>query len=209
MRKTVLTIALALGVTGAAVAQPYYPGMAGPYAVRPAPAPARQQQPGPAAILQQGLNRLIAFVGQGERPSPAQIAVFLDDEIAPYFDFSYMAKWVAGRTWKQMSEVQRKAFEERLKSRFLGALAQRLTRYGGQQVRVLGARKVRGNEVDVAVLVQNPRSYPARMKFRFYRSPNGWKVFDVAANSSSALVHFRQQFSRMLRRGGSGGYRMG
>jgi phospholipid transport system substrate-binding protein len=195
MKKTVLTVALALGLSGIAVAQPYYPGGVRPYGMGQT-----RQQPGPAVTLRQGLNKLTAFAGQNERPSEAQIAVFLDDEIAPYFDFSYMARWARGQAWKRMSEPQRQAFEKRLKAMFLGALAQRLTRYQGQQVRVLGARKARGNEVDVGVLVQNPRGYPARLKFRFYRAADGWKVFDVAANGSSALMHYRQHFKRTLRR---------
>ncbi|MCU7959972.1 MAG: ABC transporter substrate-binding protein, partial [gamma proteobacterium symbiont of Bathyaustriella thionipta] len=32
-----------------------------------------------------------------------------------------------------------------------------------------------------------------------YKSANGWKVFDVLANGRSALVHYRQQYQRMLR----------
>lgn len=198
MKRTIFTIALVLGLTSVAVAQPYYPGGFRPYGMGGQQA---RQQPAPAMLLQQRLKKLTAFAGQAERPSAAQIALFLDDEIAPYFDFSYMARWVGGRAWKGMAEPQQQAFEGRLKRMFLGALAQRLTSYQGQQLRVLGARKVRGNELDVGVMVQNPRGYPARMKFRFYRAADGWKVFDVVANGSSALVHYRQHFSRMLRRG--------
>ncbi|MCB1882186.1 MAG: ABC transporter substrate-binding protein, partial [Gammaproteobacteria bacterium] len=42
-------------------------------------------------------------------------------------------------------------------------------------------------------------AYPARLDFRFYLAEDGWKVFDVAANGSSAVMHYRQQFRQMMR----------
>lgn len=197
MKLKLLAIAgLAFCVSGVAAAQPYYGGKGtAPGAVR------EDQQPAPVSILKAGLARLIAFAGQKERPSERQIQVFLDHEIAPYFDFAYMARWAGGRMWQRMSPDQRRAFESRLQRQFLGTLAERLTKYGGQQVRVLRARRGRTNEVIVGVAVQNPRGYPSRLQFRFYQSAEGWKVFDVSANGSSAVMHYRKHFQRLLRQG--------
>lgn len=190
---------LTAGLVSTVTAQPYYPGnYGGGYA--PYFRPQQQAvQPGPSAILQQGLERLIAFVDRDPRPGEADLAAFLDREIAPYFDFAYMARWAAGRMWPRMTPQQRRDFESRLQRLFLGALAQRLTGYGGQQFRVLRPRAGRNNEVDVGVAVQNPRGYPAKLNFRFYRSEDGWKVFDVAANGNSALMYYRQYFRQQQR----------
>ena len=193
--------ALALCISGNLAAQPYFSGYD-----RVPGTTQEAQQPGPVALLQLGLARLIAFAGQQERPSERQIQTFLDREIAPYFDFAYMARWAGGKMWQRMSPDQRRAFESRLQRQFLGTLAARLTKYGGQQVKVLRARSGRMNEVVVGVAVQNPQGYPARLDFRFYRSADGWKVFDVSANGSSAVMHYRKQFSRMMRRGQSRGH---
>ncbi|RKZ36806.1 MAG: ABC transporter substrate-binding protein, partial [Gammaproteobacteria bacterium] len=38
--------------------------------------------------------------------------------------------------------------------------------------------------------------------FRFYRSPRGWRIFDVSANGASAVTFYRQYFSRQVRRFG-------
>ncbi len=191
---------LAAAVTTTALAQPYYPGdYRGGYAPYAQP-PVQAVQPGPALILEQGLERLIAFAGQEPRPDRAALARFLDREIAPYFDFAYMARWAAGRMWPRMTPQQRREFEGRLQELFLGALAQRLAGYGGQRFRVLRPRAGRDNEVTVGVAVQDPGRYPARLDFRFYRSPEGWKVFDVSANGNSALMYYRQYFRQQMRR---------
>ena len=121
----------------------------------------------------------------------------MDAEIARYFDFSYMTQWVAGRNYRYMSEGQRQAMEEQLKQMFLTALAQRLGSYSNQSVRFNRPHRVNSQEVSVGVDILKPGGYPARLDFRFYRGDDGWKVFDVSANGSSALVHYRQYFTRL------------
>jgi len=195
MKRTLLAmLMLVAGFSSGLAAQPYYPGGMshfGPAAEAP--------QPGPAAILKRGLRRLMGFASQEPRPEKAHIAAFLDQEIAPYFDFAYMARWAGGRMWQRMTPQQRRDFEGQLQQLFLGALTQRLTRYGGQQIRVLRSRPGRDNEVTVGVAIQNPQGYPARLNFRFYHSSDGWKVFDVSANGNSALMYYRQYFRQQMR----------
>ena len=155
----------------------------------------QQTQANPAAVLREGMNRLVAFLQTN--PGPAQISAFVDAEIAPYFDFSYMTQWVAGRQYRYMGEGERQAMQDELKQMFLGALAQRLGGYSNQSVRFNRPRRVNGSEVSVGVDILQPGGYPARLNFRFYRGKDGWRVFDVSANGSSALVHYRQHFTRL------------
>lgn len=174
---------------GSAVAEPRgWPG------ARPAQFPAEAT---PAAVLSQGMNQLVQFLRSQPSPSAPEIAAYIDSEVAPYFDFAYMTKWVAGSRYRYMNDQQRNAMESSLKRMFLGALAQRLGNYHNQSVRFGGPRRVGANEVNVAVEILGQGSYPARLNFRFYRGKDGWKVFDVSANGSSALVHYRQYFVRM------------
>ena len=186
----VATAFLALGVSAA---------VAMPYSYQRQQIAQLPQQIGPAEVLRQGVAKLLAFMAQQDRPDAARIQAFLDSEIAPYFDFDYMARWVAGSKYRAMNGAQREQMQGELEAQFLGALAQRLGGFSNQKVRVLRARRGQGNEVTVGVGILQPGGYPAKMDFRFYLSEEGWKVFDVAANGSSALVYYRQQFKRSLR----------
>ena len=181
--------------SGSLVAEPR--GWPGAYPGRfQAPA---QTEPSPAMLLSQGIGQLIKFLRRQPSPQSAEIAAYIDSQVAPYFDFAYMTRWVAGSRYRYMNEQQRSAMEASMKKMFLGALAQRLGSYGNQNVRFNKPRWVAANEVDVGVDILTPGTYPARLNFRFYRSGDGWKVFDVSANGSSALVHYRQYFARMQR----------
>ena len=186
----VATVVLAMGMSAVAAV---------PYSLPRHQITQPQQQMGPTQVLREGVGKLVAFMGQPARPDAVQIQAFLDAEIAPYFDFDYMAQWVAGRQYRAMNAAQRAQMKNQLEGMFLGALAKRLGGYSDQKLRVLRARRGRGNEVTVGVGILQPGGYPAKMDFRFYRGNDGWKVFDVAANGSSAVVYYRQQFNRSMR----------
>jgi phospholipid transport system substrate-binding protein len=169
---------------------------------RPDPAEARArmaQNPMVQAsvTLKEGIDKLVAFLNQKEVPNKLQVAAFLDKEIAPYFDFDYMARWVAGPAYGRMSGAEKKAMAARLEEGFLTALGGQLATYDGQQVRLLRPRKGARGSVSVNVGILRPGSYPAKMEFRMYKGPEGWKVYDVVANSRSAASYYRTRFQRM------------
>ncbi|MEJ2388514.1 MAG: ABC transporter substrate-binding protein [Chromatiaceae bacterium] len=192
-----LSLALVLGTFGVAQAQPPYPYAPNAYppgAHRPTLRVSRGEEA--AEVLRQGMEKLLDFLGQKEKPNRLQVAAFLDKEIAPYFDFGYMARWVAGSRYGTMSGAQRKALAATLESRFLGALARHLSRYQGQHVRYFRPRMSRRGTVSVSVGILQPGTYPSKLKFRMYRSKAGWKVYDVVANGRSAVAYYRVQFNR-------------
>jgi phospholipid transport system substrate-binding protein len=154
-----------------------------------------------SATLKEGMDKLLGFLARDEVPNRLQVAAFLDREIAPYFDFDYMAKWVAGPASEGMSAEDKKAMAARLKADFLGTLASRLMDYQGQQIRMLAPRMGPRGDVSVNVALMGAQSYPAKLEFRMYRSPTGWRVYDVVANGQSAAAYYRVQFQRMAGQG--------
>jgi phospholipid transport system substrate-binding protein len=191
MKKIVSVAALATLLVGATLqAAPYY-GYAQPHMGAPQIEPAA-----PGRILHEGMSKLLKFMRQPERPNTPAIAAFLQNEIAPYFDFAYMSSWVAGPMGRHMNERQRAELAQAVEQLLLGTLAERLSDYQNQDVRFFPPRRVSENEVKLRVAILQASGYPANLDFRLYRSAAGWKVFDVAANGSSALIYYRQYFSR-------------
>jgi phospholipid transport system substrate-binding protein len=188
-RLMIASAVLILTVASPSQAAPYY-GYA-----QPPLRPVQMEQPGPGQVLREGMGKLLKYMRQPERPSQQAIAAFLQSEIAPYFDFAYMANWVAGPMNRRMNEQQRSELTQSVKKLLLTTLTERLTRYDNQDVRFYPPRRVGQNEVKVRVAILQAGGYPANLDFRFYRSTQGWKVFDVAANGSSALSFYRQYFS--------------
>lgn len=183
----------------APVAQPSRPPMA-PSGALPFEPAALAQHPAAAAYasLEEGLDKLLAYLGQEKIPNKLQVAAFLDREIAPYFDFEYMAQWVAGPAYERMSESDRQALAAHLEADFLSTLTSRLQHYDGQQLRLLPPRMGPRGAVRVNAAILRPGTYPTKLEFRMYQSDRGWRVYDVVADGQSAAAYYRVQLQRRL-----------
>jgi len=207
----VALLALASGTVSAQTpAQaPFGPGYGyggyGPSPTHPRIAPA--PRPGEEAVttLRAGMDKLLAYLAQKDTPNKLQAAAFLDRDIAPYFDFAYMAKWVAGPAYAGMNEADHKALAAKIEAEFLSSLATQLGKYDGQQVRYLHPRPGPNGSVKVPVGILRPGAYPDKMTFRMYRAADGWKVYDVEANGRSVVAHYRTQMARQTQAAQPGG----
>jgi phospholipid transport system substrate-binding protein len=171
-----------------------------------APYPSQAGYPGnapqysePAAILKTGISTLTAFLKSGGAQDRHQAMAFLKTEIAPFFDFEYMTRWAAGPAWRRMTPEQKTMMQEQLTSSFMTTLVQNLATYTDQPIRYFTPRGQNSNDVNVRAWIMQPRGYPTKLEFRFYRGKDGWKVFDVKADGNSAVVFYKKQFRHMFR----------
>jgi len=197
--RTALAAALLLASTHL-FAQPGYGQGDAPYEPGYAPVPTTPDQ-----IVQRGLDRLTGFLMGAQNPPPQATRAFLDREIAPYFDFTYMARWSAGPMYRRLSAAQRARMTVVLKSLFLWALANNLGTYARPlpRIDVYPARATPdGTQATVQTRVIGANGMISRLNFRFYWSERGWRIFDVSANGASAVAYYRSYFGNMFRRYG-------
>ena len=163
---------------------------------------------GPAQVLSRGIDRLTGFLIGARDPTPEEIAAFLSDEIAPSFDFTYMATWAAGLYHRQLDEEQRARLATRLEQLFLGALARNLGSFSQPLPRIdiyrpRPGRSPGGTIVPARVIFAS--GFAVRLDFRFYWTGAAWRIFDVAANGASAVAYYRRYFGDVLKRSGPDG----
>ncbi len=207
MKKTAVAI-LAIMSMGATQAQPGTgmpaygyapPRMPGAMPMRPpVPAPRKYPADSPAALVQKGLSDLVARL-QSRNLDPRSLEIYLQEKVAPYFDFEYMAKSAAGNMYRYMSDEQKQRMSQRIERQFLSTMVQRLVSYNNQEIQVMSQRlNQNGRTGTVTTAISGPRGYPTRLDFRFYKAKSGWKVFDVMANGQSAVIHYRRQFRQTM-----------
>ena len=167
---------------------------ANPYS--PYPVPPRVQQ-SPAEVLKQGIEQLTQYLGQRGGPNTAPLNIFLENNIAPFFDFEYMTKWTAGPRARYMTPQQGAAMQQKLRRLFMAGMVEKLAQY--RHGRVVFLRPTGNPQTGEVVLrlvaYQQGQPQPQRLSFRMYRGQKGWKVFDVSANGQSALAFYRAQFA--------------
>lgn len=197
--RSVLAAAFLLASTHL-LAQPGY-GAAEPlYEPGYAPAPATPDQ-----VVRSGIDRLSGFLAGARNPSADAILAFLEREIAPSFDFAYMARWSAGPMYRRLTPAQRARMTDVLRDLFLVALAKNLGSYAYPvpRVDVYPARaSADGDQAMVHARVVGSNGVFARLNFRFYWDESGWRIFDVSANGASAVAYYRTYFAEMFRRYG-------
>ncbi len=182
-----------------AVAQPW---AYGPYAPSMGyPTMPDYRTTSPAQLLEDALQRLQRFFSSDQPPPPPVIARFVDEQVAPYFDFEGMAEWIARPYYERISPADRAELTAKIKEAFLGILAKELGAFANPQPQVsfYRPRPAGRNEVEVPARVLPANGYPIRLTFRFRQGNDGWKVIDVSSNGLSALQYLRQQFIQTIR----------
>lgn len=165
-----------------------------------APLPATPDQ-----LLRQGMDRLTGFLIGAVNPTPAALVTFLDHQVAPYFDFEYMARWAAGSLYRRLTPEQNQRLAQKLRHLFLDALARNLGTFARPlpRIDIFPTRPGRsGNEATVDARVITDSGLMVQLEFRFYWSEHGWKIYDVSANGASAVAFYRGYFSTLIRRHG-------
>lgn len=197
----IILLVLCLGLTPLAVsAQAPDRGPAGRWSLDNAPRPATPDQ-----LLRQGVDRLIGFLIGAGNPSPQALRTFLEQEVAPYFDFNYMAQWAAGALYRRMTPAQHQRLAEKLETMFLDALARNLGTYARPlpEIQIFPARAgYSGNEATVDTRVVTDSGVMVNLEFRFYWTGREWKIYDVSANGASAVAFYRGYFTTRIRRYG-------
>ncbi len=223
--RSVLAVAV-LVASSAAFANPYgmpapygYPG--GDYARPPMSYPAPQARPpmpqmpmeqrhveaSPAQLLQNGIRELQTFMASDQARDRGAIEQFIRQRMDTYFDFNRMAELVGGPRLRDLDEGQKAAFRQRLQEMFLTAFVNNIASRSGQQPEVdfLPTRRVGDDEVNVYARVRFPDNSTSRLVFRLSKDGNSWKVFDVSADGSSAVLYYRKHFMAQARQYGPQG----
>jgi len=164
-----------------------------------------QQQPAtsadPAYAIHTALEKIITFSSNSDKINPIQLRGFIENEIIPHFDFNNMSHWITGRYADNMTEKDKSAFQRNLRETFLSSLAKHLGSFDAKNtsVRFQQARYRGSDEAFVSTTVFRPDTSPVHLDFRMKHEGDDWKIIDVKANGSSAVMYYRHHFMAELR----------
>lgn len=155
----------------------------------------------PAYIIHTALAKITAFSSSSDKVSPVQLRGFIENEIIPHFDFNNMSHWITGRYASNMTAQDKTDFQRNLRETFLSSLAKHLGSFDSKNTRIrfYPARYRGPTEAFVSTSVYRPDSPSVRLDFRMKREGDDWKIIDVKANGSSAVLYYRRHFMSELR----------
>ncbi|NNJ51172.1 MAG: ABC transporter substrate-binding protein [Gammaproteobacteria bacterium] len=155
----------------------------------------------PSYIIHTTLEKITTFSSNSDKISPVKLRGFIENEIIPHFDFDNMSHWITGRYARNMSAKDKSDFQRNLRETFLSSLSKHLGSFDAENTRVkfLKTRYRGRDESFVGTNIYRPDTLPVRLDFRMRRDGEDWKIIDVKANGSSAVLYYRRHFIAELR----------
>jgi len=155
----------------------------------------------PSYVIHNALKKITTFSSNSDKVSPVKLRGFIENEIIPHFDFNNMSHWITGRFANNMDDADKAEFQRSLRETFLSSLAKHLGSFDAKNTRIkFYPVRYRGPaEAFVGTNIYRPGTMPVRLDFRMRRDDKGWKIIDVKANGSSAVLYYRRHFISQLR----------
>ena len=155
----------------------------------------------PAYVIHTALDKITTFSSNSDKVNPVKLRGFIEHEIIPHFDFDNMSHWITGRYASNMSDNDKADFQRNLRETFLSSLSKHLGSFDAKNTRVkfFPARYRGPEESFVSTSIYRPDTPSVRLDFRMRRDADNWKIIDVKANGSSAVLYYRRHFISQLR----------
>jgi phospholipid transport system substrate-binding protein len=128
-------------------------------------------------------------------------AVFRD-LLGKGFDLEFIARFVAGRYYRDMTPDQQADYQRLFGDYVLKTYASRFGGYTGEQFAVVSARPAGQQDVLVQSRIERQNGPPIGAEWRVRSSGSGYRIIDVTVEGVSMAVTQRAEFDSVLSRGG-------
>lgn len=168
---------------------------------------ATAQEATPDQLVKQQTERILELIraNRAEYQRDTQkLYAMVDKEVLPYFDFRAMSRSVLGRYWKEATEEQRDRFVKEFRELLVRTYATALLKYNNEEIRYLPFHMNPGDRTAVVrtEVVQSGGGPNIPINYSFFRSQDGWKVYDVAIENSSLVITYRGTYADRIRKQG-------
>jgi phospholipid transport system substrate-binding protein len=156
------------------------------------------------AVTQQVLDiiRSDPSIKQGDINRITQV---VNEKILPYTDFRRTTQIAAGRAWRTATPQQRDQLVEQFKMLLIRTYSGALSQVRDQQVQF---KPFRANPDDTDVVVSSVvmnNGQPLELDYRLYKTPQGWRVYDLNVAGAWLIQAYQQQFSEKINQSGVDG----
>jgi phospholipid transport system substrate-binding protein len=197
-RSIVVRSALVLSLAAAA-------GAGALFAPQPAQAAQINDQTDPQTLIQTATQQILTEVRkQSLKPDDIpRIMDIVNRDILPYTDIHRTTQYAMGRYWRTATPDQQnkvvEQFTQLLVHTYSGALA---LLDPNQQFQYPPSRSETSDTDAVVRTVATSNSGPVEIDYRLYKSPQGWRVYDLNVLGAWLIPTYRQQFADKIQQSG-------
>lgn len=133
------------------------------------------------------------------------IKVLIEEELMPYFDYTYAAYKVMGSHLRNTSATQRSNFTDAFRTYLVNTYGHILFEYERQEVEILNNPHFKDkNIVAITVRIRDDKEQVTQLVFKLRKNKKTgeWKVFDVIAEGVSMLSTKQSELGELIRKNG-------
>ena len=134
-----------------------------------------------------------------------RITELVNEKILPYIDFTRTTRLVMGRYWASATPQQQAQVTEQFKLLLIHTYSGALAQVHDQE---LIYQPFRASPTDTDVVVRSAiinNGSPVELDYRLYKTPQGWRVYDLNILGAWLIQVYKQQFADQIAQHGIDG----
>ena len=136
----------------------------------------------------------------------ARVYQLVEARILPNFDFNRMTQLALGKHWPRATAKQKQELVTEFRNLLVRTYSSSLTAFTNQTVEFKPLTMKPGDtDVTVRSEIRQPGGQPIPIDYSMYKTPFGWKVYDVTIDSVSMVTNYRASFANTIRQNGIDG----
>ena len=139
---------------------------------------------------------------RADRERERQFRQIADDA----FDIPKIARFILGRYWATASEAERQQFVNAFEEYMVRVYWSYFSQYHAESIAVLAQRDLGASGVRVTTQIIRPTGRgPVKVDWTITAQGDTYKIIDVSIEGVSQALTYREEFSSIMSRNGSGG----
>jgi len=134
-----------------------------------------------------------------------RITELVNEKILPYTDFRRTTQLAMGRYWRTATPEQQSQVVDQFKMLLIRTYSGALGQVRNQQIEY---KPFRASPDDTDVVVRSTvlnNGQPIELDYRLYKTPQGWRVYDINVLGAWLIQAYQQQFQEKIQQGGVDG----
>ena len=170
---------------------------------------AAAQELGPEALVRKVTAEVLDAIKAdkdlkaGDRKKALALA---EQKVVPHIDFREAAQLAMGKAWYSATPAQQAQVVNEFRSLLVRIYSNAIEEYRGQTIKVLPVRLPQGaTEVVVRNQYLRQGRPPVPVEYAMKKTPEGWKIYDIAVEGVSLVLTYRSEFENITRTSGVDG----
>lgn len=161
----------------------------------------------PADAIRDTSRQALEVLRKEDGKNTAKIREQLINMVTPKFDFQRMTALAVNKSWRVATPAQKEQLSKEFQTLLIRIYSSTMTSFKNAQIDVKPNVLFNndGREAVVKSEVTQPGSAPKNVDYTLYKTPQGWKIFNVTVEGASLVTIYRTQFNEQVSKNGIDG----